>query len=256
MRVEELFSLEGRVAVVTGASRGLGRACAGGLAAAGARVVLAARSAEALGEAAEEVRQATGRETLAIPTDVTRRADVEQMVGETVERFGRLDILVNNAGMAIRKTVQDFSDEEWQRVMDGNLTATMLCSRAAAPAMIQGKWGRIITFGSTMAAVTLPGRSAYSAAKAAILLFTKALALELAPHNIHVNAICPGPFRTSMTASGPEARGVVSWPIERVPLCRVGEPKELVGPLLLLASEASSFMTGSVVYVDGGWTSQ
>jgi len=256
MKVEQLFSLEGRVAIVTGASRGLGRALAEGLASAGADVVLAARSSEALQQAAEEVRQATERDTLAIPTDVTQRSEVEGMVAQTLERFGRLDILVNNAGMAIRKIVLDFTDEEWQKVIDANLTATMLCCRAAVPAMLKRKWGRIINIGSTMAHTSLPGRAAYSAAKAAIVLFTKALALELAPHGINVNAICPGPFRTSMTAPVQEAPGVASWPIERVPLLRIGEPKELLGPLLLLASEASSYITGATLYVDGGWTAQ
>ena len=256
MNVQELFSLEGRVAVVTGASRGLGRAIAEGLASAGANVVMAARNAEMLQQAATEVAEATGREALAVPTDVTKRDQVERMVAQTLQTFGRLDILINNAGMAIRKPVVDFTDEEWQTVIDNNLTGTMLCCRAAAPAMIERKWGRIVNFGSTMAAVTLPGRSAYSAAKAAILMFTKALALELAPHRVHVNAICPGPFHTSTTRPAPEPPGVVTWPIERVPLLRVGDPKEIVGPVLLLSSQASSFITGSVLYVDGGWTAQ
>jgi len=256
MDVHKLFSLEGRVAIVTGASRGLGRAIAEGFASAGADVVLAARSIDLLEQAAKDISQATGRRALPIRTDVTVRAEVENMVAQTLKEFGHLDILVNNAGMAIRKTVADFTDEEWQAVIDGNLTATMYCSRAATPALIENGWGRIINFGSTMAATTLPGRAAYSSAKAAIVMFTKALAQELAPHNINVNCICPGPFATSMTAPGPEAPGVASWPIDRVPLKRTADPKELIGPALLLASEASSYITGSVLFVDGGWTAK
>ena len=252
----EIFSLEGKVALITGSSKGLGEAMARALAEAGASVVINSRQSADAGRVADEIGKATGRQTIGIAADVTVRSDVERLIGDTVKRMGKLDILINNAGMNIRKPMQEYNDEEWHKVIETNLTGPFLCCRAAAPHFLKQRSGRVINLGSILSFVALGNRSAYSASKGAIVQFTRALALEWAPYNVTVNAICPGPFETDLNKPMLENPQQKKFFIERVPLGRWAQPKELAGAVIFLASEASSFITGTTLLVDGGWTAQ
>jgi len=247
--------LDGRVAVVTGASKGLGKQMAEALAEAGATVVLVARSGELLEGVRAEITGRGGK-AHAFAGDVSREADVAAVAGEIRRQAGVPDILINNAGINIRKPLHEFTLEEWRRVMSTNVDGPFLCTRAFVPGMIEKKFGRIINVASTMAHVSLPQRAAYSASKFALLGMTKALALELAPHNITANAISPGPFATEMN------RALVTDPVQyadftaKVPLGRWGKVEELGALAVFLSSDASSFITGTDIVIDGGWTAQ
>lgn len=252
----EIFSLENKVALVTGSSKGLGEAMARALAEAGASVVINSRNLAEAEHVAEEIGKATKRRTVAIAADVTRREDVERLVGETLKRMGGLDILINNAGMNIRKPMQEYSEEEWSKVIETNLTGPFLCCRAAAAHFLKQRSGRVINLGSILSFVGLGGRSAYAAAKGALMQFTRALALEWAPYNVTVNALCPGPFETPLNRPLLENPDTRKFFIERIPLGRWGQPKELTGAAIFLASDAATFITGAALFVDGGWTAQ
>ena len=247
--------LDGRVAVVTGASKGLGKQMAEALAEAGATVALVARSGELLEGVRAEITGRGGK-AHALAGDVSREADVAAVAGEIRRQAGVPDILINNAGINIRKPLHEFTLEEWRRVMSTNVDGPFLCTRAFVPGMIEKKFGRIINVASTMAHVSLPQRAAYSASKFALLGMTKALALELAPHNITANAISPGPFATEMN------RALVTDPVQyadftaKVPLGRWGKVEELGALAVFLSSDASSFITGTDIVIDGGWTAQ
>jgi NAD(P)-dependent dehydrogenase (short-subunit alcohol dehydrogenase family) len=248
-------SLDGRVAVVTGASRGLGRAMALELGAAGAKLALVGRDQAKLDETAAEAAKA-GAEAAVFLADVTSETQVRALEQGVRQRYGRVDILINNAGMNIRKPLVEYTLDEWNTVLDTNLTSVFLVCRSFIP-MMQGRgYGRILNLTSIMSHVSLPGRSAYSASKAALLGVTRALAQELAADGITVVAISPGPFATEMN------QGLINNPelnkqfMTNVPLGRWGDAEEIGKLALYLCSEGAGFITGTDVLIDGGWTSR
>ena len=245
--------LAGKVAIVTGASRGLGRAMAVALAGAGADVALAARSKPDLEETARLVRTA-GRRAVVAATDVTRYAEVEALVTLTMSELGGLDIVVNNSGVASVKPLIEWAPEEWRALVDTNLHGAIALCRAAAPHLIARGAGKVINVASMLAAVGLSGYTVYSATKGAIVAFTRTLGVEWARHNIQVNAIAPGWFDTDMSAPAWANPRVGERLVRDIPARRIGKPEE-IGPLAVyLASSASDFMTGQTIYLDGGHT--
>ncbi|MGH2587409.1 MAG: SDR family NAD(P)-dependent oxidoreductase, partial [Dehalococcoidia bacterium] len=242
----------GRVALVTGAGRGLGKAMAVALASAGADVVLAARTESQLHETAEEIA-GLGRAALPVRTDVTRPEEVEALVAAAIARFGRIDILVNNAGGTISKPVLDLSLDEWGQVLDLNLRGYFLVARAVGPHMVAQGYGRVINITSILAAIAYHNQGAYAAAKGGITQFAKVLAVEWAPHNITVNCIGPTFFETDYTRPRFDDPGRRHFVVSRTPMGRWGQPHELAGAVIFLASDAAGFITGQTIYVDGGW---
>jgi len=246
-------SLEGKAALVTGGSRGLGRGMALALAEAGARVAIAARGREALDAASEELERA-GREALAIEADVTRVASNGEMVEEAVRRLGRLDILIPAAGTTLRRPSLEMTEEEWDTVVDLNLKAAFFSCQAAARQMARQGKGKMILVGSLANHVGLAERASYTASKGGIGQMTKCLAAEWAPLGINVNAIAPGYYKTEMTAQFYEDQEWVNRIMLRLPMGRTGVPADLAGATVFLASEASDYVTGQILYVDGGFT--
>ncbi len=248
----DLFALEGRVAVVTGAGRGLGEAMALALASAGASVVVGSRTAAQIEGVRDRIR-ALGCEAEARTVDCTDDSSCRELIESTVARFGKIDILVNNAGINIRKPILELSGEEFDRVMRTNLYGYFYCAQAAGHFMVERGRGKIINLSSMMGRVALPTQGAYASSKGAVEQLTNVLALEWAQHGVQVNAIAPSYFETPLTEplySDPERRQFVC---ERTPMGRWGRPEELAGAVLFLASDASSFVTGHVLKVDGGW---
>ena len=250
----DVFKLDGRVALITGGNRGLGLAMAKALAEAGADVVVTSRQLEKAQQSAGAIAAATGRRTLGLAVDVTEAQQVEAMVQSIIQAFGRVDILINNAGINIRKPIEEFDEESWDLVQATNLKAPFLCSRAVARYMKEQRSGRVINVASMLGLVALPERSAYCSSKGGLIQLTKVLALEWAAYNITVNALCPGPLATELNApvmNNPQAN---QFFLNHIALGRWGQPEELGGVIVFLASDASKFMTGATVVVDGGWT--
>ncbi|UCF36065.1 MAG: SDR family oxidoreductase [Acidobacteriota bacterium] len=252
---ENLFNLEGRVALVTGGSRGLGKAMARAFAEAGADVIISSRNESELKAALSEILDGTGSRGVYLTADLMKRSDSEALGRKALEKFGRIDILVNNAGTNIPEPIGEVDDANWDRSIELNLTAGMVLSRTLVGQMKERNWGRIIYISSIMGLASKEWRNSYSATKSAVIGLAKASALELAPFGITVNCIAPGPFLTELPLGllNDEQKKVAS---DRTALGRWGNPEEMAGPALLLASDAGSYITGSVLLVDGGLLSK
>jgi NAD(P)-dependent dehydrogenase (short-subunit alcohol dehydrogenase family) len=248
------FRLDGQVALVTGASRGIGKALALALAAAGADVAVAGRDEATLAPVVGEI-EALGRRSLAVPLDVADVDAIPGAVNAVVEGLGSLDILVNNAGLNIRKDSLDYTPDDWDFVMNANLKGTFFLTQAAGRKMVEQGRGKILNIGSMSAYLGLPTLPAYSSSKAALQQLTRMLAVEWADHNVQVNAIAPGWIETNLTAplqEKPELRPRYEWVISRTPAGRFGTPDELAGCAVFLCSPAADFITGQIIAVDGG----
>jgi len=247
--------LEGRVALVTGASKGLGKAMALALAEAGAELALASRDEKLLAETAAAIR-ALGAEAEVFPADVSNETRVLALEKAVAARFGKIHILINNAGINLRKPVTDFTLEEWNRIQSTNVTSAFLMCRSFVPHLKGQGYGRIINLASMFGHVSLPGRTAYSTSKAGLLGFTTSLALELAPEKITVNAISPGPCATEINKPLLENAELTQFFLSRIPVGRWGRPEEIGQLAAYLCSEAAGFITGTDIVIDGGWTAQ
>ena len=248
-------NLAGKTALITGASKGLGKAIALALAEAGARVVLASRNLELLNETADAARK-LGAEAAVFQTDVRDEAQVLRLEKAVTGQFGKLQILVNNAGVNIRKPVTDFTLAEWRQVMETNVDSAFLMCRSFVPHMLGQGYGRILNLTSIASHIGLPGRTAYAASKSALRGFTRALALELAPEKITVTGISPGPVATEMNIPLIENPELNAQFISRIPLGRWGKVEEVGQLAVYLCSEAAGFITGTDILMDGGWTAQ
>ena len=257
MKSEEYprFDLQGQVALVTGAARGIGRACALALAHAGADVALGLRDAQTGGDLAKEI-EAMGRRALRLQMDVTRMGEIRQAVDATVAHFGRLDILVNNAGVAPENRAENVREEDFDQTLAVNLKGTFFASQAAGRVMIEQKHGRIVNLGSQAGFVALPTESIYCMTKAAISHLTRCLAVEWGPYNVTVNAVAPTFIRTPGTDACLADDGFRADVLSRIALGRIGEPMEVAGAVVYLASPAASLVTGATLLIDGGWTAR
>ncbi|NVJ85188.1 MAG: glucose 1-dehydrogenase [Algoriphagus sp.] len=252
----ELFSQKGKAAIITGGSKGLGFAMAAGLASAGSNVMLVSRNQAECDAAASEIAEQYGVKTLGYAADVTKAAEMEAMAQAALRAFGKIDTLINSAGINIRGAIDELSEEDFKKVMDINVNGTWLASKAVIPNMKSNKRGAIINLASTLGLVGLANRTPYTASKGAVVNMTKALALELAPWNITVNAICPGPFLTEMNEPIAHTEEGKKFIVGATALARWGELKEIQGAAIFLASDAGTYMVGSMVTVDGGWTAR
>lgn len=252
----EMFSLKGKTAIVIGGSKGLGYGMAGGLASAGADVVISSRKQADLDRAAAQLSEQTGGSVTGIAADVSVKAGVDALVSAVAGRYGHIDVLINGAGLNIRKNILECSEEDWDAVQDVQIKSVFLMCQAVAKHMVEkGIHGRLINIASLASTLGLPNMVSYCSAKGAVVQLTKALANELAPYGINANAIGPGYYETEMTKpifEDPERRAEL---YSRIPQKCFGKPEDLAGTAVFLASDASKYITGQVIYVDGGFLS-
>ncbi|HMG92903.1 MAG TPA: glucose 1-dehydrogenase [Chryseolinea sp.] len=250
------FDLTGRSAIITGGSKGLGLAMAAGLASAGASVMLVNRNASEGAQAANELSSIYKTKAISFGADITNKEQTEAMMELAIKSFGKIDILINSAGINIRGPIDELSLNDFTSVMDVNVTGTWLASRAVVPHMKKNGSGKIINLASTLGLVGLSNRTPYASSKGAVVQMTRALALELAPFNINVNAICPGPFLTDMNVSIAETEEGKKFVVGATALGRWAKLQEIQGAAIFLSSDAASYMVGSMLTVDGGWTAR
>ena len=247
--------LTGKVAIVTGGGKGLGFAMAEGLAHAGADIVITSRNLEQCRVAAEHIRKIKGNRAIAISCDVTSPQSVNEMVEQVVREMGEINILVNNAGMNIRKPALEVSDSDWLTVINTNLTGVFYVARKVGQQMVkQGKGGKVINIASVTGSAAFENVVSYASSKGGVVQMTKVLAIEWAKYNIHVNAISPAYILTELTTKLVNDKNTYDWMMSMTPLKRLGNPEDLAGPVVFLASDWSNYVTGLNLLVDGGWT--
>lgn len=249
----DMFKLDGRVALVTGAGRGLGRACALALADAGAVVAAAARTGTEVSQLADDIT-AGGSRASWHTVDVLDLSDIQRMVDEVVSEHGRIDILVNNAGTNVQQKVLDVTEDAWDLVIDTNLKGAFFCAQAIAPAMVARGSGKIINMASTFATLGFQGRAVYAASKGGLMQLTRVMAIEWASHGVNINAVGPTATRTRMNESVFQDTTYRKEVLSRIPAGRWCEPEDVTGPVVFLASEASNMVNGHLLLVDGGWS--
>jgi 2-deoxy-D-gluconate 3-dehydrogenase len=253
--MKELFSLKGKVAIVTGGNGGIGKRIARGFAGMGADIVIAARNQEKTASAVREIKEAFDVRVLGIQFDVVKAGKIRDMVNQTLDKFDRINILVNNAGINIRKMPQDYTVSEWDAMLDANLRGAFLCSQAVYPAMKKAGGGKIINIGSMTAILGGAKLVPYGASKGGIVTMMRNLAVAWAPDNIQINAILPGWIDTKLTRQArKDISGLAEGVESRTPMGRWGDPKDLIGAAIFLASQASDFVTGVALPVDGGFS--
>ncbi|UCF72200.1 MAG: glucose 1-dehydrogenase [Deltaproteobacteria bacterium] len=253
--MKELFSLKGKIAIVTGGNGGIGKGIAHGFAAVGGNIVIAARNKAKTHETAREIKSQYGVQVLGVQVDVRHEDQIQAMVAQATDRFGQIDILVNNAGINIRNMPQDYRLDEWDEILDTNLRSAFLCSKAVYPAMKEAGGGKIISIGSMTSIFGGAKLAPYGTSKGGIVQLTRSLAVAWAPDNIQVNAILPGWINTDLTRQArKELPGLNERVLARTPVGRWGEPKDLAGAAIFLASSTSNFVTGVALPVDGGFS--
>ena len=249
----DIFDLTGKTAIVTGASRGLGQYFARALAKAGADLVITSRELSSLTEFRKEI-ETLGKKALPVRLDVLSQCDIENMVQTAIEEYGKIDILVNNAGLNIRKPSTEVSRQDWDTILDTNLKGSFFCSQAVGKEMIKRNYGKIINIGSCTCVFGMEGIAAYTASRGAILSITRSLAAEWGKFGITVNVLAPGWFKTAQNAALYKNKEWLKYITERIPLNRPGRPNDLDGAVVFLASDASQYITGQMIMVDGGFT--